>query len=211
MWLCGSVCVCPPTHPHTHRRKLALTCPNISQRFCCSWWCWCYITYSPAHSTSKQGSRYGPLVCPSKPSFGDLQRICSWHPRMWHSWERGSNQRNNDIKRWRRRRSVDVVVLICGLFTCLSAYFLLFFINNYQSVIMKLKSWKNMGMHAGWGFFCFFFHSDQHVRTALASFALNSLLPLHLLTLNERQGHSGWHQTTVLVHKCQAQAIIVAR
>ena len=35
------------------------------------------ITYSPAYSTSKQGSRYGPLVCPSKPSSGSLQRICS--------------------------------------------------------------------------------------------------------------------------------------
>ena len=32
-------------------------------------------TYSPAHSTSKQGNRYGPLACPSKPSSGDLQRI----------------------------------------------------------------------------------------------------------------------------------------
>ena len=35
------------------------------------------LTYSPAHSISKQGSRYGPLVCPSKPSSGGLQRICS--------------------------------------------------------------------------------------------------------------------------------------
>ena len=34
-------------------------------------------TYSPAHSISRQGSRYGPLVCPSKPSSGGLQRICS--------------------------------------------------------------------------------------------------------------------------------------
>ena len=34
-------------------------------------------TYSPAHSISKQGSGYGPLVCPSKPSSGGLQRICS--------------------------------------------------------------------------------------------------------------------------------------
>ena len=30
-----------------------------------------------AHFISKQGSRYSPLVCPSKPSSGGLQRICS--------------------------------------------------------------------------------------------------------------------------------------
>ena len=47
----------------------------------------CNTTYSPAHSISKQGSRYGPLVCPSKPSSGvcrgfvpDIQ-ICGTHGR----------------------------------------------------------------------------------------------------------------------------------
>ena len=29
------------------------------------------------HCITKQGSRYGPLVCPSKPSSGGLQTICS--------------------------------------------------------------------------------------------------------------------------------------
>ena len=53
--------------------------------------------------TSKPGSRYGPLVCPSKPSSGGLQRICSWHPSMRHSLERGSSQRNHHIERRRRR------------------------------------------------------------------------------------------------------------
>ena len=66
------------------------------------------ITHSPAHSTTKQGSRYGPLVCPSKLSSGGLQRICSWHPSMRHSRERGSSQRNHHIKRRRRRRSYQL-------------------------------------------------------------------------------------------------------
>ena len=61
-------------------------------------------TYSPAHSISKQGSRYGPLVCPSKPSSGGMQRICSWHPDMRHSREKESSQRNHHIERGRRRR-----------------------------------------------------------------------------------------------------------
>ena len=61
-------------------------------------------TYSPAHSISKQGSRYGPLVCPSKPSSGGLQRICSWQSNMRHSRERESSQRNHHIERRRRRR-----------------------------------------------------------------------------------------------------------
>ena len=61
------------------------------------------ITCNPAHSTTKQGSRYGPLLCPSKPSSGGLQRICSWHPSMQHSLERGSSQRNHHIERRRRR------------------------------------------------------------------------------------------------------------
>ena len=61
-------------------------------------------TYSTAHSISKQGSRYGPLVCPSKPSSGGLQRICSWHPDMRHSREKESSQRNHHIERGRRRR-----------------------------------------------------------------------------------------------------------
>ena len=56
------------------------------------------ITCSPAHSTTKQGNRYDPLVCPSKPSSGGLQKICSWHPSMWHSWERGSSQCNHHIE-----------------------------------------------------------------------------------------------------------------
>ena len=60
-------------------------------------------TYSPAHSISKQGSRYGPLVCPSKPSSGGLQRICSWHLDMRHSREKESSQRNHHIERGRRR------------------------------------------------------------------------------------------------------------
>ena len=34
------------------------------------------ITCNPAHSTIKQGSRYDPRVCPSKPSSGGLKRIC---------------------------------------------------------------------------------------------------------------------------------------
>ena len=51
---------------------------------------------SHAHSTSKQGSRYGPLVCPSEPSLGGLQRICSWHPSMRHS--RGEDLVNTTIK-----------------------------------------------------------------------------------------------------------------
>ena len=50
-------------------------------------------------TTTKQGSRYGPLVCPSKPSPGGLQRICSWHPTMQHSRERGSGQRIHHIER----------------------------------------------------------------------------------------------------------------
>ena len=29
---------------------------------------------NPAHSTTKQGSTYGPLACPSKPSFGVCRR-----------------------------------------------------------------------------------------------------------------------------------------
>ena len=60
------------------------------------------ITYSSAHSTSKRGSRYGPLVCPLKPSSGGLQRICSWHPSMRYSLERGSNQINHHIECRRR-------------------------------------------------------------------------------------------------------------
>ena len=60
------------------------------------------ITCSPAHSTTKQGSRYGPLVCPSKNSSVGLQRICSWHPSMRHSRERGSSQCNHHIKCRRR-------------------------------------------------------------------------------------------------------------
>ena len=62
------------------------------------------VTCNPAHSTTKQGSRYGPLVCPSKPSPGGLQRICSRHPSTRHSRERGSGQRNHHIERRRRRR-----------------------------------------------------------------------------------------------------------
>ena len=38
-----------------------------------------------------------PPVCPSKPSSVGLQRICSWHPSMRHSLERGSSQRNHHI------------------------------------------------------------------------------------------------------------------
>ena len=64
------------------------------------------MTYSPAQSTSKQGSRCSPLVCPSKPSSGGLQRICSWHPSMQHSRERGSSPCNHHIER-RRRNSVE--------------------------------------------------------------------------------------------------------
>ena len=62
------------------------------------------ITYSPAHSISKQGSRYDPLVSPSKPSSGGLHMNCPWHPSMRHSRERGSSQRNHHIKRRRRTR-----------------------------------------------------------------------------------------------------------
>ena len=65
------------------------------------------ITYSPAHCISKQGSRYGPHVCPSKPSSGGLQRICSWHPSMRHFRERGLSQRNHHIERTRRRTGHD--------------------------------------------------------------------------------------------------------
>ena len=42
-----------------------------------------------------------PLVCPSKQNSGGLQRICSWHPSMRHSRERGSSQRNHHIDRRR--------------------------------------------------------------------------------------------------------------
>ena len=57
----------------------------------------------PAHcsTTTKQGSRHGPLVCPSKPSSRGLQRICSRHPSMRHSRERLSSRRNHHIERRR--------------------------------------------------------------------------------------------------------------
>ena len=42
---------------------------------------------SPAHSTTKQDK------CPSKPSSGGLQRICSWHPSMRNSGEKGCRRR----------------------------------------------------------------------------------------------------------------------
>ena len=71
-------------------------------------------TYSPAHSISKQGSRYGPLVCPSKPSSRGLQRICSWHPDMRHSQEKGSSQRNHHIERGRRRSLRVEIAFILG-------------------------------------------------------------------------------------------------
>ena len=51
---------------------------------------------------TRQGSRYGPLLCPSKLSSGGMQKICSWHPSMRHSWERRSSQHNHHIERRRR-------------------------------------------------------------------------------------------------------------
>ena len=49
-----------------------------------------------AHSTVKQGSRYGPVVCPSKPSCGRLHNICAWQPSPQHfSWERQYTYRNH--------------------------------------------------------------------------------------------------------------------
>ena len=62
------------------------------------------ITCNPAHSTTKQSSRFGQLVRPQKPSSGGLLRICYWHPSMRHSQERGFSQRNHHIERKRRRR-----------------------------------------------------------------------------------------------------------
>ena len=74
------------------------------------------ITYSPAHSTSKQDSRCGPLVCPSKPRSGGLQRICSWHPSMRHSRERGSSQRQPS-HRTQKKEKKNLPFFIRGLIT----------------------------------------------------------------------------------------------
>ena len=44
-------------------------------------------------------------IWPTCVSLWGLQRICSWHPSMRHSRERGSSQRNYHIECRRRRRS----------------------------------------------------------------------------------------------------------
>ena len=52
-----------------------------------------------------------PLVVRSKPSSGGLQKICSWHPNMRHSRERGSSWRKHHVERRRTRSRVVWIVL----------------------------------------------------------------------------------------------------
>ena len=68
------------------------------------------IACNPAHSTTKQGSRYGPLVRPSKPC--KLCGVCrGFVPDIQVCGtlgERGSSQRNHHIERRRRTESAVI-------------------------------------------------------------------------------------------------------
>ena len=69
-----------------------------------------YLQSCSLHQQARQ--QIWPTCVSPKPSSGGLQRICSWHPDMRHSREKGSSQRNHHIERERRRRILKGVIHI---------------------------------------------------------------------------------------------------
>ena len=66
-----------------------------------------YLQSCSLHQQARQ--QIWPTCVSLKPSCGGLQRICSWHPSMRHSWERGSSQRNHHIKGRRKKYKLCIL------------------------------------------------------------------------------------------------------